>query len=360
MEDRKTITLIVTERCNLSCIYCYEPKKSSSDMSFETAKIIIDKELNNSDYSKFTIEFFGGEPLLNFDLIKNVFLYVNEKYKSKDVHFFATTNGTCVHGEIEHWLRQNVHRFTLGLSFDGIKEAQDTNRSNSFDRVNLALFKELYPTQPLKMTVSEKSLPLFFESVKYLTEQGFDVSCNLAYMVDWLNDNNRVVLEQQLNLLINYYIDNPKLKKCSMLNYDISILSHPVANDKIVKKFCGCGTNMSVYGVDGKCYPCQLFSPVAADKRAIQSKDFYIKRDIPKEKYPQECNECFFERICSFCLGSNYLSTGNMFVPDFERCKLNRVIFQANAKLKALEWERGLLETDDEQGTLRSILTILA
>lgn len=360
MDEIKTITLIITERCNLSCIYCYEDKKSQKNMSFETAKGIIDNELASADYSKIMIEFFGGEPLLNFSLIKDIVSYVNKTYPQKDVHFFATTNGTCAHGEVKLWLRHNVKQFTLGLSFDGTKQAQNLNRSNSFDKINLALFKELYPSQPLKMTISEKSLPLFFESVKYLTELGFDVSCNLAYMVDWLNESNRIVLEQQLNLLIDYYANNPSVKRCSMLDYDISILAHPLADDRIVKKFCGCGTHMSVYGVDGKCYPCQLFSPVAANENAIQSKDFHVGRDIPKDCYPHECNDCYFERICSFCLGSNYLSTGNMFMPDFNRCRLNKLIFQANAKLRALEWESGIVKTDDEQGLLRSILTILA
>ena len=358
MNERKTITLIITEKCDLACSYCYEHKKSARNMSFETAKKIIDNELSNPQYSSFMIEFFGGEPLLNFTLIKQIVDYINSSYE-KDVHYFATTNGTQAKGEIEDWLRLNVHQFTLGLSFDGIKKAQNINRSNSFDKINLQLFKELYPTQPLKMTVSEATLPMFFESIKFLTEFGFYISCNLAYMVDWMQERNRVVLEEQLDLLINYYVNNTQYRKCSMLDYDISVLSHPLADNTFVKKFCGCGTHMSVYSIDGVCYPCQLFSPIAAQEKALPSKYFHLNRDIPKELYPKECNECYYERICSFCLGSNYLSTGDMFKPDFVRCELNKIIFKANAKLKALEWEKGLIKPEDEQGLLRSILKIL-
>ena len=358
MSERKTITLIVTEKCDLACSYCYEHKKNARNMSFETAKKIIDKELSSDEYSSFMIEFFGGEPFLNFELIKQIVNYVNETY-AKNVHFFATTNGTQVHGEIENWLRKNVNQFTSGLSFDGIRDAQNINRSNSFNKIDLNVFKELYPTQPIKMTVSEKSLPMFFESVKFLTELGFKIACNLAYMVDWLKDENRTILEEQLDLLIDYYIKNPDYSRCTMLDYDISVLSHPLVNSTVVKKFCGCGTDMSVYGIDGECYPCQLFSPIASQENAIKSENFHITRDIPKELYPKECNECYYERICSFCLGSNYLSTGDMFKPDFVRCELNKIIFKANAKLKALEWENGLLKHEDEQGLLRSIVEIL-
>ena len=57
-------------------------------------------------------------------------------------------------------------------------------------------------------------------------------------------------------------------------------------------------------------------------------------------------------------MGSNYLSTGDIYKPDPNRCALYKLIFKANAKLRALEWEKGHLKTDDEEGVLRSICTI--
>lgn len=356
---KKTITLTVTEKCDLACVYCYEHKKSANNMALNTAKDIIDRELINDKSQSYMIEFFGGEPFLNFELIKKVVDYINNNYPQAYIHFFVSSNGTQVHDDIQRWLMQHKNHITVGLSFDGIKEVQNINRSDSFDKIDLAFFQRTYPAQPIKMTVSEQSLPYLSRSVIFLHEQGFRVSCNLAYMVDWSATENLSALCEQLEKLINYYVAHPDIERCSMLNLDISILSHPKVNSEYVKKFCGCGTDMRVYGVDGACYPCQLFSPIAAEDKAIKSSEFRIERDIPKELYPKMCNNCYFERICAFCLGSNYLSTGNMFLPDQKRCELNKIIFKANAKLRAIEWEHGIGKCVDEQGLLRSIIEIM-
>lgn len=354
----KSITLTVTEKCDLACVYCYEHKKTARDMDFTTAQSIIDYEFSGQNEEGRMIEFFGGEPFLNFPLIRAVVDYITNTYGNVPVHYFISSNGTQVHGDIQKWLANHSDSVTVGLSFDGTKFVQDMNRSNSFDKIDLLFFNKLYRDQPVKMTVSERSLPYLYESVTFLHEQGFGVACNLAYMVDWTNPKNLNILQEQLEMLIQYYIANPQIKKCSMLNYNIAILGHPKANHGYVKKYCGCGTEMRVYGVDGICYPCQLFSPISAEGKAIKSSDFHVAREIPKDYYPAMCNECYFERICAFCLGSNYLSTGNMFMPDIERCSLNKVIFRANAKLRALEWGNGVL-VEDEQGMLKAITEIL-
>ncbi|MBQ2714707.1 MAG: radical SAM protein [Clostridia bacterium] len=358
MENKKGLTLIVTERCDLSCIYCYEHNKSARQMTFEEAKAIIDKELVNLDKYQYSIEFFGGEPFLNFELIEQVVDYVTSNYKG-DYYFFATTNGTQVHGQIQEWLRKHRDIFIAGLSLDGNKLAHDINRSNSFDKIDLNFFLELYPEQTIKMTISEQSLPYLADSIKFLTEKGFLISCNLAYMVDWLSHRNAKILEEQLENLIQYYLDNPNLPKCNMMDFPIEILAHPQADNEVVRKYCGCGTHMLCYDMNGICYPCQLFSPLSAGEKAVTSENFNIEEKIDKDCYPIECQNCYYLRICSFCLGSNYLSTGDVFKIDEDRCKLYKMIYRANAKLKALEWEKGTLKTEDEQGLLKSIVNIM-
>ena len=230
--EKRSIVLIVTERCDLSCVYCYEHNKSARQMTFEEAKSIIDKNLVDLDKYEYSIDFFGGEPFLNFDLIKRITNYVLENY-SGYYHFFTTTNGTQVHGEIQEWLQKYRDVFTVGLSLDGTEEAHNLNRSNSFDKIDLDFFLRMYPDQSVKMTISELSLPYLFESIKFLTEKGFLISCNLAYMVDWLASQNSKILEQQLNKLIEYYLDNPNVSKCNMLDFKLEILSHPLPDIKI-------------------------------------------------------------------------------------------------------------------------------
>lgn len=101
----QTYTLTLTENCNLSCIYCYEHNRNGRSMSFATAKRILDKafsSMGNGDL--LTIDFFGGEPFLEYRLIKEIVDYTNRAattgHLRSNYRFFATTNGTLIHGEI--------------------------------------------------------------------------------------------------------------------------------------------------------------------------------------------------------------------------------------------------------------------
>ncbi len=357
--ERKTrsLTLIVTERCDLSCVYCYEHNKSAAQMTFEAAKEIIDKEFRNLDTYDYTVEFFGGEPFLNFELIKQVVEYVVANYK-EGYHFFATTNGTQVHGAIQDWLIEKKNIFTVGLSLDGNKTAHNINRCNSFEKIDLDFFVKNYPHQSVKMTISDLSLPYLAESIKFLTEYGFLISCNLAYMIDWFSPKNFSTLKEQLDLLIEYYLQNPDADRCTLMSLPIEILSHPQEDESTIRKYCGCGVEMRCYDKDKKCYPCQLFSRLSAGEKSICSEDFVISENLYVKNFPEKCKSCYYLRICQFCLGSNYLSTGNLYLPDESRCKLYQLTFKANAKLRALEWEKGICKIKDEQGLLRSILSI--
>lgn len=358
ISNKKSITLIVTERCDLSCVYCYEHNKTTRQMTFEEAKSILDKELVDLDKYQYSIEFFGGEPFLNFPLIKDITEYVLKNFKG-NYYFFVTTNGTQVHGDIQKWLIEHKSVFGVGLSLDGNKIAHDINRSNSFDKIDLDFFLKNYPDQTVKMTISELSLPYLMDSIKFLTEKGFLISCNLAYMVDWLSEKNSVILEDQLNKLINYYLENPSLPRCNMLDFNLAILAHPYKDNSVRRKYCGCKTHMKCFDKNGNCYPCQLFSTLSAGDKAIRSDDFEIEDYIEKEKFCEKCIDCFYQKICPICLGSNYLSTGDIFKIDDARCKLYKLIYKANAKLKSLEWEKGIIKTDDEQGLLRAIVHIM-
>lgn len=358
--NTRSISLIVTERCNLSCVYCYEHNKSAANMTFEQAKKIIDKELKEMTPQENTyIDFFGGEPFLNFELIKQVYDYVMSFYNGK-IRFFATTNGTLVHGEIQEWLKRHLDYFSVGLSLDGIRTAHNINRSNSFDDIDLDFFLRYYPEQGVKMTISEQSLPYLAESVIFVTKLGFDVACNLAYMTDWMAEKNKAELVKQLNSLIDFYVENPHVKKCTMLDFKIDVLARPSENAGKIRKYCGTGTAMVCYDLSGNAYPCQLFTPLSAGKSAKKTGEIAITNDFDLSLLEPKCRECYYLRICPFCMGSNYLSTGSLFKPDEARCELYKLIFAANAKLKALEWEKGLLEFegDEEQALLRSIAKI--
>lgn len=131
-------TICVTHRCNLSCVYCYQHYHEAKDITKEIALHCIDDIFRSiPNYAKqVCISFIGGEPLLMFDLIKELYTYIFSTYNDDRVILFATTNGTVLTADMKEWFSQRKEKFVLGLSLDGAKETQDSNRSHSFDKID--------------------------------------------------------------------------------------------------------------------------------------------------------------------------------------------------------------------------------
>lgn len=126
--------LLITYKCNLRCSYCYEPKEQGFKMTVSKAKQIITEELELLDpQDSVEIQFMGGEPLLEFQFIKEISEWLwNKGFDTDDNMLFAPTNGTLLTDEMKAWFASNNNRITLGLSFDGDITMQNKNRSNSF------------------------------------------------------------------------------------------------------------------------------------------------------------------------------------------------------------------------------------
>lgn len=361
MEKRKerSITLTLTASCNLSCSYCYEHSKCNKMMSFETAKKIIDAEFQKNDDSDLYIELFGGEPFLAFELIKQIYDYVEEKYKNRRWLFFTTTNGTLVHGEIQDWLKSHKH-IVVGLSLDGTKEMHDLNRSNSFDKIDLDFFLKTYPIQHVKMTISQETLPQLAEGVIFAHKKGFKVSCNLAFGIDWSNENNVAVLERELKKLIEYYLNNPQIEPCSMLSFPI----HNVCNFRKMPKlhkWCGTGTEMKAYDTDGTSYPCQFFLPLSAgEEKAKLANSINFEKEYSYDNVDEKCKNCKIVEACPTCYGSNFVAFGDIYKKDDNLCKLTKIIIKARSYFKAMQWSKNQLSLDEniERDLLESILII--
>lgn len=154
----RMITLQITQQCNLRCKYCpysggYENRlHTNKKMSFETAKKGIDFLFNHSSNSKrVAIGFYGGEPLLEFDLVKDCIEYSKEKAEGKELLYTLTTNGTLIDSSVIKYLSSN--HVSLLISLDGPKNVHDKNRrfahggGGSFDTVikNLENVKREFP-----------------------------------------------------------------------------------------------------------------------------------------------------------------------------------------------------------------------
>lgn len=360
----KSVILILTGNCNLRCSYCYEVNKNNHRMSLDTCLKILNDELTADDGTEeVEISVFGGEPFLEFENIKKIANYLQSKSFPKKYTMFATTNGTLVHGEVQSWLREHKELMTCSLSLDGTPKMHNINRDNSFSKIDLDFFLELYPDQTIKMTVSKETLPDLAEGIIYCHEKGFEISCNLAYGIDWTNEGCTTILEEQLKKLIDYYINNPNIKPCTMLGARFESIGYDngVSNE-YCQRWCGAGQHIHTYDTDGQRYPCQLFLPISAgDEKAQKSKEITFIDKVPLTLLDEECRMCIVRDLCPTCYGTNYIQYGNIYKKDPNVCLYNKIIMKARAYFRAKQYELGLLNDWSEeelQALFRSIIKI--
>lgn len=358
--NMRFVTLIMTHNCNLNCSYCYEHHKEQNSFDIELAKEIIQREANQDDsYSEICFDFFGGEPFLEFEKIREIVDFSKEQIFKKKVYFFAGTNGTLVNEEIQKWLMDNRDIFQVALSIDGTKEMHDINRSNSYDSIPIHFFSSKFKNLAVKATISPTTIDNLATGVIHLHELNFtNISCNLAVGVDWSSEKYISILKRELNQLIEYYLENPQIAPCNLLDYHIEYAAHP--NNGKALKFCGAGTRTKVYDIDGKVYPCQYFLPLAIGKVAEEPLNFTFSDEINISDLDVNCQDCIAVNICPSCYGSNYQETGNIYERDKSFCKLQKVIILANSYFQAKKWEMGQLSLENyqEQELLHGIMKI--
>lgn len=356
MFDGNRIMLLITENCNLDCVYCYEHKKSNSFMSFQTAKNILDKHLSQAESKiPIVIEVFGGEAFCNFTLIKQIDDYIQTKYGYLNIMYETTTNGTLVHGEIQEWLYEHKDKFFIALSLDGTKQMHDKNRVflnaiGTFDAIDIEFFANTWSGCPAKMTVSEKTLPQLAEGIIYLDRLGFKCDATLSVGVDWDSEKNIPILIKELNKLVEYYIENFDSQLCTMLNMDFRLIFSPIDNNY---RFCGAGIDMTCYDTQGNAYPCQGFAPVSIGEAAEQYKNF----DHCKFCFTQEniCGKCQWVRLCPNCYAANFQSTGNIQTVDLNLCQFYKMCILASAKIQCARILKKTDKSYEDQLVLKAV-----
>lgn len=327
-KPRFSPSLCVTHKCNLDCVYCYQTHDAHSRMSIETARRCLDWIFDNvpSGMENVEIGFIGGEPLLEFDLIREAIEYVRSRPRQHKYIFYATTNGTLLTSEMKQWCSAHRDIFVLALSLDGAKETHDYNRSNSFDRIDLDFFRETYPNQSVKMTLSEFSLPRLADNVKFVHKKGFRYigGVNLCEGdFDWSKPEYIEILKDQLKQLADYYVENDDLPLNQMLDKHIDLCE---STRKEVKKWCGIGDGSVFFDVDGTRYPCPFATPMTfdeSDMAQITATNF----EDPNEFIDRECFEsCYLYPVCPTCAAANYLNGKSLRIRDKRRCDIQKLI----------------------------------
>lgn len=357
----KALCLNVAHTCNLSCEYCFAKggKYSGPDaiMTKDVARSAIDFLLENSgSHYNLDIDFFGGEPLLNFDLVKDTVSYARSKEEEYNKHFnfTLTTNGLLLDDEVIEYLNENMKNVVLSL--DGRKEKHDEfrktlNGKGSFDTIvpkfqnfaNKRGDKEYY----IRGTFTANNLD-FTEDLKTYLDLGFNRT-SLEPVVG--NPNEEYALkEEHLDTIYSEYekladmmmekIDNNE--EFIFYHYMIDLENGPCVHKRI--SGCGSGTEYMAVTPTGQLYPCHQF---------VGNPDFIIgdldqgivNTDLVKQfktcncYSKSECRSCWANMYCSGgCAANSYNATGDINnVYDYS-CKLFRKRIEMAIAVKIYEY----------------------
>lgn len=269
--------LVLTEDCNLRCKYCYEQaNRGTSYMSFQTAKQSADFLINNAvkyDAKTLSWKLFGGEPLLNLDVMIKFYRYAIEKGNEHNIRmFFAIiTNGTIYNKQFEEYILEYCKAGNIiNFSIDGIPEIQDRNRitangnpTSEIVMENILKLKELFENNQIKTdcinthsVITKDNISSLFSSYKYFNDFGLEsVRFVLSYDEIWDGNDISVYIEQ-LSLIADYVYE-----KCiaadSLIPYNQAYIINgfrPASRDKIT---CDVAKTLCTIMPNGDIYPCQ-------------------------------------------------------------------------------------------------------
>jgi uncharacterized protein len=350
IEIRKTVSITVTHNCNLRCRYCYEPNinRNKDIIELDMAKKIILKHMEANDgFQKVCFDFFGGEPLLGFNRIREIVEWFHSREWRKNHLFFIATNGTLLTDEMKSWLCDHKKCVAVGYSLDGTKVAHNLCRDNSYDLVrrNIPFFKENWPNQPAKMTICAETIPYVADSIIELENMGMHFTANVVFEDIWGDQNQKNKLldiyADELSRLVDYYTESPELFPVSPILTRSSESIYATRSAEIdCFRFCGAGHEMIMYDVDGRSYPCHRFAPWVTKRQAPI-------RLVNRQKVwkPKECEICKLINLCPTCVGYNWEVNGDPSMRTTFHCDALKLEVLASAKLEALRL--GKMDDDD-------------
>ncbi len=356
----KALCLNICHDCNLRCPYCFAHEGTYNTpkdyMSFEVGAKAIDFLIAKSGTRhNLEVDFFGGEPLMNFETIKKIVYYAKEATKraNKKIDFTMTTNGVLLDSEKREWL--NEHMFNTVISIDGRKEVHDAlrvtpNKSGSHDITlkNALEFRKIRGNKSyyIRGTFTKNNLD-FCKDVLFLNDCGFDQISLEPVVLDCLeplaigkDDLEKVF--QQYDELAEQYITRRKGEKWfNFFHFMLDLEDGPCITKRL--KGCGAGNEYLAITPLGDIYPCHQFATDEAFKMGnVLDDEFDCKKQqqfFKSSIYTKEhCNDCIAKYYCSGgCLANSYHFAGGIDNQYEVSCEMMRKRFMVSLAIYAYE-----------------------
>jgi uncharacterized protein len=355
----KALCLNIAHDCNLKCKYCFaeegEYKGKRQLMTAEVGKKAIDFVIKHSGPRKnIEIDFFGGEPLLVFDTIKEIVEYgrSEEKKYGKNIRFTMTTNGTLLNDEIMEYIDKNMGNIVL--SIDGRKEVNDSVRvradgSGIYENIvpkykKMAEMRGESKQYYVRGTFTRNNTD-FYEDVKHMAELGFkEISIEPVVLPEGdelsLREEDLPVIFKQYDKLYQYMLERHKEgNEFKFYHFNINLQGGPC----VYKRIAGCGAGHEYVAItpEGDVYPCHQF---------VGNLDFKLG-DIFEDKLDEgismnfkeahiynkpKCKDCWARFYCSGgCQANNFNFNNDIHVPYELGCKMQKKRIECAIALKA-------------------------
>ena len=356
----KALCLHVAHTCNLNCSYCFASQGKyhgeRAVMSFEVGKQALDFLMDNSGTRRnLEVDFFGGEPLMNWDVVKQLVEYARnvEKERGKNFRFTLTTNGMLIDDDVIDFSNREMSNVVLSL--DGRKEIHDRERvdyagNGSYDRI-VPKFQKLVESRGGKDYYMRGTFthvnPDFTKDVFHMTDLGFK-ELSMEPVVSAPDDpaaltpEDLEIVKEQYEILAKEMIKrNKEGNGFTFYHYMIDLTAGPC----IYKRISGCGSGTEYMAVTpwGDLYPCHQF--VGEEEYKLGDIWNGVTNNDLREEFRScnayarpECKDCWAKLYCSGgCAANAYHATGSIRGVYEPGCELFRKRIECAIMIKVAE-----------------------
>ena len=358
----KALCLHVSHTCNLNCNYCFASLRKYHGeralMSFEVGKRALDFLIENSGTRRnLEVDFFGGEPLMNWDVVKQLVAYAREQEKihNKNFRFTLTTNGVLIDDDVIDFSNREMSNVVLSL--DGRKEVHDRLRKDyagkgSYDLI-VPKFKEFVERRGnknyyMRGTFTHANTD-FTNDILHMADMGFTelsmepVVCS-PEDASALTESDLPVLFEQYEILAKEMIKRKKEgKPFTFYHYMLDLKHGPC----IYKRISGCGSGTEYMAVtpSGDLYPCHQF---VGDTKyllgniydGVTNKEIQDEFKLCNAYARKECDDCWAKLYCSGgCAANSYHASGKITGIYEYGCELFKKRIECAVMLKVADAE---------------------
>lgn len=356
----KALCLHVAHTCNLNCSYCFASQgKYHGDralMSFEVGKRALDFLIENSgSRTNLEVDFFGGEPLMNWDVVKELVKYARSQEGPchKNFRFTLTTNGMLIDDDVIDFANKEMSNVVLSL--DGRKEVHDRLRvdyagNGSYDRI-VPKFQELVKSRGGKNYYMRGTFthtnPDFTKDIFHMADLGF-TELSMEPVVASPDDpaaltaSDIEIVKEQYEILAKEMLRREKEgRPITFYHYMLDLTEGPC----IYKRISGCGSGTEYMAVTpwGDLYPCHQF--VGDEKYKLGDIWNGVTNHSLREQFRScnaysrsECNDCWAKFYCSGgCAANAYHASGSIQGTYEPSCELFKKRIECAIMMKAAE-----------------------